>query len=173
MENKNKFTSKGDIIGGIVLYGIFALVGIGFLCYFFSLDELKFKEIIEHYINGASGANLKNGAIVNLIYTIGGKTGCIIFLILSIFLLSYITLKEIFKLRRFLCKERLFKQGLVADMDDDHVSRSLFVILKGLFSRKSFFRKPKIYSRKELRRMQQEIEESENNATRSRRNRKL
>jgi hypothetical protein len=64
----------------------------------------------------------KNGLVItNMVITAGAY---------------YIFLKEFFEFRRFLKKEKLFKQGLVDNMYDDHKPQSIFQLIKWVFSKK-------------------------------------
>lgn len=171
MENKNKFNSKGSIVGGIVLFGIFTLIGLYTLFYLLLLNDIEFKEVIENYANSGRGATIKTTAIVNFIYTFLGKIGCIMFLSLGTLLLMLSTAKEIKTLRRYLHKEKLFKMGLVSDMDDDCKPLSLFKFIKSLFRKnKNNQRKVKIYSRRELKEMKRELLERESTSRKTKGN---
>ena len=74
----------------------------------------------------------------------------------------YSTIEEINTLRRYLRKEKLFKQGLVADMDDDEKPKVFIGSIRQLFSKSkpssAFASK---YTRKELRKMKRELKEIE------------
>lgn len=159
MENKNKFDSKASIIGGMFLYGIFTLIGVLTFFYLLFLDNTEFTLVIEKYVDSGKGATLKTTAIVNFIYTFLGKEGCLIFLFLGCLLLLSVTIKDVKTLFRYLHKEKLFKMGLVNNMDDDYKPHSLFKSLKNLFNKEiNNQRKRKIYSKKELRKMKKEMD---------------
>ncbi len=162
MNNKNKFESKSSMIGGIILYGIFTLVGITILFYLLALNNEAFIDIIEKYILSGKGATIKTTAIIAFIYTFFGRIGCIIFLCIGILLLMYSAIEEIRTLHRYLRKEKLFKMGLVSNMDDDGKPQGLIKDIRQLFCKSepssSFVSK---YSRKELRKMKRELKELE------------
>lgn len=161
-KNKNKFTSKKNIIGGIILYGVFTIAGLWILLSMLSLNESEFKESIEHYIKGAAGATIKTRALVNFVYTFFGRKGVILFFIFLTVVISLALTNEIRTLSRYLRKEKLFKLGLVSDMDDDHRPVGLFQFLKGLFRKPKTGRpQVKTYSRRELREMKKKLQELE------------
>lgn len=165
MENKNKFESKISIIGGIIFYGVFTLVGISTFFYLLSLSGNEFTEVIKKYAASGKGATIKTTAIVNLIYTFFGRSGCIVFLILGDLLILCTLLKEISTLRRYLHKERLFKMGLVSNMDDDDKPLGIVKRVKQLFKKSkgsSVFK----YTRKDLRKMKKELEDMEKKSKR-------
>ena len=162
MNNKNKFGTKSSMIGGIIFYGIFTFIGIILLLYLLSLDNAVLMEVLKKYIDSGKGATIKTTAIIAFIYTFLGSTGCIIFLCIGILLLMYSTIEEINTLRRYLRKEKLFKQGLVSDMDDDEKPKGFIGSIRQLFSKSkpssAFASK---YTRKELRKMKRELKEIE------------
>lgn len=74
----------------------------------------------------------------------------------------YSMIEEINTFRRYLRKEKLFKQGLVSDMDDDEKPKGFIGSIRQLFSesRSSSVFASK-YTRKELRKMKRELKEIE------------
>jgi hypothetical protein len=65
-----------------------------------------------------------------------GKQGMVIAAGLILSGALYFFFKEFFEFRRFLKKEKLFKQGLVDNMYDDYKPRSIFQLIKWVFSKK-------------------------------------
>ena len=161
MSNKNKFESKASIIGGIIFYGIFTLIGITMLFYLLSLEPEVLIDVLKKYINSGKGATIKTTAVVAFIYTFLGSTGCIIFLCIGNLLLMYSTMEEINTLRRYLRKEKLFKMGLVSDMDDDERPRGLIGSIRLLFRKSPASSFASKYTRKKLRQMKRELKEIE------------
>lgn len=163
MEKKNKFESKSSIIGGIILYGLFTLIGMIIVVYLVSLTEKEFTNVIDHYVSNGKGATIKTRSVINFIYTYLGRIGCIIFLFIGDLLLFYTLFVEICTLRRYLHKEKLFKRGIVSNMDDDYKPQGLFKSLRNLFSKDfNYQNKRKLYSRKELKKMKKELEDLNN-----------
>lgn len=160
MEKKSKFESKSSIIGGIILYGLFTLIGMIIIAYLVTLTEKGFTNVIDHYVSNGKGATIKTRSIINFIYTYLGRIGCIVFLFVGDLLLIYTLFVEICTLRRYLYKEKLFKKGIVSNMDDDFKPQSLFKLLINLLSKDiNNQRNRKIYSKKELRKMKKELDD--------------
>ncbi len=163
MENKNKFDTKANIWGGIILYGTFTLIGITTLVYLLSLNNIEFAEIIKKYIASGKGSTLKTTTFINLIYTFLGRPGCIIFLFLGSLLLMYSTIKEVKTLNRYLHKEKLYKMGLVSNMDDDYKPVGLIKSIKQFFKKSGNTATSTVkYSRKDLRKMKKKLKDMEN-----------
>lgn len=162
MNNKNKFESKSSMIGGIIFYGIFTLIGVMTFFYLLSLNSNEFRDTIKEYIGSGKGATIKTTAIIAFIYTLWGRVGCMIFLCIGSFLLIYSTMEEINTLRRYLRKEKLYKMGLVSDMDDDEKPKGLIKSIIQLFHKsKSSSPFASKYTRKKLREMKRELKEIE------------
>lgn len=161
---KNKFDSKISIIGGVVFYFFFSLACTSFLVYWLLLNDSQFNDIIMRYIDRGKGINIKSSAVISIIYTYLGRNGCIAFMFFGTLLMYNELFKEIQTLCRYLRKEKLFKQGLVSDMDDDEKPKGLIKSIRLLFSkRKPSSNSARGYSRKELRKMKRELKEIEQN----------
>lgn len=71
-------------------------------------------------------------------------------------------MEEINTLRRYLRKEKLYKMGLVSDMDDDEKPKGLIKSIIQLFHKsKSSSPFASKYTRKKLREMKRELKEIE------------
>jgi|WetSurMetagenome_2_1015567.scaffolds.fasta_scaffold248685_1 hypothetical protein len=86
-----------------------------------------------------------------------GKQGMVIAAGLILSGALYFFLKEIFEFRRFLKKEKLFKQGLVDNMYDDHKPRRIFQIIKWVFSKKERNNRQK-YKFEDINKLQKDLE---------------
>lgn len=163
IEMKNKFDSKASIIGGVIFYGIFTFIGLLMLVELLTLNEKYFDDIIENYISNGKGINIKTRTIVNIIYSYFGRKGCIIFLVFGNLILSYTLYKEIYTLRRYLHKEKLYKMGLVSNMDDDYKPVGLIKSIKQFFKKSGNTATSTVkYSRKDLRKMKKKLKDMEN-----------
>ena len=161
MSNKNKFESKASIIGGVIFYAFFVLACTSFLVYWLLLNDSQFDEVIMHYINRGKGINIKTSGIVAIIYTYGGRKGCITFMFFGTLLIYNELFKEVQTLRRYLRKEKLFKMGLVSDMDDDERPKGLIGSIRQLFRKSPASSFASKYTRKKLRQMKRELKEIE------------
>ena len=159
---KNKFESKTSIVGGIIFYAFFSLSCTSFFIYWLLLSDSQFDDIIMRYISRGKGINIKTSTIVYIIYTYLGRNGCITFIFLGSLLIYNELFKEIQTLRRYLRKEKLFRQGLVSDMDDDDKPKGFIGSIRQLFSKsRSSSTFASKYTRKELRKMKRELKEIE------------
>ena len=117
----------------------FFLACISFLVYGLLLNDSRFDEVIMHYINRGKGINIKTSKIVAVIYTYFGRKGCITFIFLGSLLIYNELFKEIQTLRRYLRKEKLYKMGLVSDMDDDEKPKGFIKSIIQLFHKSKIF----------------------------------
>lgn len=96
------------------------------------------QELFDLYMNrgliGRSRQRMSIG-IQKFIVSNWGKQGLVITYGIITLGTYYLFVKEIFEFRRFLKKEKLFKQGLVDNMFDDHKPRSIFQLIKGIFNK--------------------------------------
>ena len=162
METKKKFEFKEDIIRGIIIFGIIALAGLHWCISLYLMDVDEFDEYIKDYISTGTGTNLRSSGLVAVFYSKFGRTGCLLFLFFCDAMVFCQSFEYLNTLRRYLRKEKLYKMGLVSDMDDDEKPKGLIKSIKQLFSKSkpssSFEAK---YSRKELRKMKRELKEIE------------
>ena len=167
---KNKFDSKISIIGGVVFFIFFSLACTSFLVYWLLLNDSQFNDIIMRYIDRGKGTNIKSSAVISIIYTYLGRNGCIAFMFLGTLLMYNELFKEIQTLRRYLRKEKLFKMGLVSDMNDDEKPKGLIGSIRQLFCKsKSSSAFASQYSRRRLRKMKKELNEIEKRQKRRKR----
>jgi hypothetical protein len=115
------------------------LIIIAFSWLFINLLIYSGKEIVEMFGNRELyGRAKKRGAIVlgRFLATKWGKPGIVIPSFLMLLGAIYYFLKEYFEFRRFLKKDKLYRQGLVDNLFDDNKPRSIFQIIKWVFSKK-------------------------------------
>lgn len=119
---------------------IFRLGVIALTVWWFSwVSGFREEELIKIFgyqdLIGSSGQR-GSQAIQMLIVNIWGKKGIVV--LASIFVLGalYYLIKEIREFRRFLRKDRLYKQGLVNNLYDDNPPPGFFKLIYLLFTRK-------------------------------------
>ena len=162
MENKKKFEFKENIFWSMIVFLIIALAGLWASIYVCSMNADEFNEYIKHYISNGTGAGARSSGLVSVFYSNFGRTGCLLFIFFCDAMVFCQSFEYLNTLRRYLRKEKLYKMGLVSDMDDDEKPKGLIKSIKQLFSKSkpssSFEAK---YSRKELRKMKRELKEIE------------
>ena len=162
MENKKKFEFKENIFWSMIVFLIIALAGLWASIYVCSMNADEFNEYIKHYISNGTGAGARSSGLVSVFYSNFGRTGCLLFIFFCDAMVFCQSFEYLNTLRRYLRKEKLYKMGLVSDMDDDEKPKGLIESIKQLFSKSkpssSFEAK---YSRKELRKMKRELNEIE------------
>ncbi len=162
MENEKKFESKADIVWSIIIFSIIALADLWYNIFLCLMDVDEFDKYIKEYISTAKGTSMRSSGIVAVFYSNFGRTGCLLFLLFCNAIIFHVSFGYLNTLRRYLRKEKLYKMGLVSDMDDDEKPQGLIKRMRLLFSKKktssSFAR---VYSRKELRKMKRELKELE------------
>lgn len=160
MDNR-KFESKSIIIGNLILQTVAVIMGGYVVMDILLKSDLEFEQFIDQYSNG-TGSTRSIRSIVYIIYKYSGRIGCLIIFSLIAGGILLIWIKEFNSLRRYLHKEKLFKMGMVSDMDDDYKPESLFKSLRNLVH-KDFGnqKKVKTYSRKELKEMKKKLSDIE------------
>jgi hypothetical protein len=132
----NNFKWKSTYYSNLVIMTIFVIAGTWLVFRTFMHSE---QEIIDLYMSrdfiGRARQKMAIG-IQKFIVSNWGKQGLEITYGTIAFGAYYLFIKEFFEFRRFLKKEKLFKQGLVDNMYDDHKPRSIFQIIKWVFSKK-------------------------------------
>ena len=162
MENKKKFEFKENIFWSMIVFLIIALADLWYNIFLCLMNTNEFDEYIKDYISTGTGTNLRSSGLVAVFYSKFGRTGCLLFLFFCDAMVFCQSFEYLNTLRRYLRKEKLYKMGLVSDMDDDEKPKGLIKSIKQLFSKSkpssSFEAK---YSRKELRKMKRELNEIE------------
>lgn len=163
MENKNKFDSKQSIIWKTIFNFCIALVALYYVVMLCLIDSVEFVKYIEHYIRSGTGISRGSSTIINVFYSGFGKIGVILFLILCNFILWWMTFTSLNRLRRYLHKEKLYKMGLVSNMDDDYKPVGLIKSIKQFFKKSGNTATSTVkYSRKDLRKMKKKLKDMEN-----------
>lgn len=164
MENKNKFESKADIIWSIIIFSAIAIGGLWSNISLCLMDTDEFDKYIMKYILTSKGTNLRSGGIVATFYFNFGRIGCLSFLLFCNAIVFHVSFRYLNTLRRYLRKEKLYKMGLVSDMDDDEKPKGLIKSIIQLFHKsKSSSPFASKYTRKKLREMKRELKEIEKN----------
>ena len=161
METKKKFEFKEDIIWGIIIFSIMALAGLHYCISLYLMDVDEFDEYIKDYISTGTGTNLRSSGLVAVFYSKFGRTGCLLFLFFCDAMVFCQSFEYLNTLRRYLRKEKLFKMGLVSDMDDDERPRGLIGSIRQLFRKSPASSFASKYTRKKLRQMKRELKEIE------------
>lgn len=152
LKNENKkFKSNSTYITHFVIY----IIGISLAVWvLFRLTNSTEQELINRYfeqelIGGASqrGAQVLQRILINNF----GKFGLVAIPLIGVIGLLNVLFKELFDYFRFLNKSKLFKQGLVNNLDDDYESVSIFERARSLFGLKSKKYPSNKKMRKELR----------------------
>ena len=149
-ENK-KFKSNSTYITHFVIY----IIGISLAVWvLFRLTNSTEQELINRYseqelIGGASqrGAQALQRMLINKF----GKFGLVAIPLIGVIGLLNVLLKELFEYSRFLKKSKLFRRGLINNLDDDYESISIFKRVRNLFDSKSKKYPSNKKMRKELR----------------------
>ena len=170
METKKKFESKADIIGGIIIFGIIALGDLWYNIFLCLMNVNEFDEYIKDYISTGTGTNLRSSGLVAVFYSNFGRTGCLLFLLFCNAMVFCQSFEYLNTLRRYLRKEKLYKMGLVSDMDDDEKPKGFIGSIRQLFYKsKSSSTFASQYSRRRLRKMKRELNEIEKRQKRGKR----
>ena len=162
MENKKKFDSKADIIWSMIVFFIIALAGLWANIYVGSMNADEFDKYIKNYISNGTGAGARSSGFVAVFYSNFGRIGCLLFVFFCNAMVFCQSLEYLNTLSRYLRKEKLYKMGLVSDMDDDEKSKGLIKSIIQLFHKsKSSSPFASKYTRKKLREMKRELKEIE------------
>ena len=162
MENKKKFESKANIIRAMIVFSIMALAGLLVNIHVCSMNADEFDEFIKDYISTGTGTNLRSSGLVSVFYSNFGRTGCLVFVFFCDAMVFCQSFEYLNTLRRYLSKEKLYKMGLVSDMDDDEKPKSFIGSIRQLFCKsKSSSAFASQYSRRRLRKMKKELSEIE------------
>ncbi len=156
MENKKKFEFKEDIFWSMIVFLIIALIGLHCNISLYLMDVDEFDEYIKDYISTGTGTNLRSSGLVAVFYSNFSRTGCLLFFCdAMVFCQSFEYLNTS---RRYLRKEKLFKMGLVSDMDDDEKPKGFIGSIRQLFSKsKSSSAFVRQYSRRRLKKIKKEL----------------
>jgi hypothetical protein len=123
--------------------------------FFFGFTENEIsKSFINQELIGSSSQRM-SGAIQEILARKFGKKGILGLTFVGILIGIYAFYKDIFEFRRFLKKEKLFKQGLVDNMYDDYKPRSIFQLIKWVFSKKERNTRQKY---KDINKLQKDLE---------------
>lgn len=146
----------------MIVFFIIALAGLWANIYISSMNAVEFDEYIKDYISNGTGAGARSSGLVVVFYSNFGRTGCLLFMFFCDAMVFCQSFSYLNTLRRYLRKEKLFKQGLVSDMDDDEKPKGFIGSIRQLFGKS----KPSLafaskYTRKELRKMKKELKEVE------------
>ncbi|MFW5983572.1 MAG: hypothetical protein ACOCQ4_03665 [bacterium] len=146
-----KFKSNSTYITRLIIY-IIGIAVFGWLLY--RLINSTEHELIQRYseqelIGGASqkGAKSLQRFLINKF----GKEGLIAVPLLVIIGVVYELLKEFGEYNRYLRKSKLFRRGLVSNLDDDYEPVSIFKRVRNIFGSKSKKNPSNKKMRKELR----------------------
>jgi hypothetical protein len=154
----NNFKWKSTYYSNLVIMTIFVIAGTWL---FFRTLMHSDQEIFDLYMNrdliGRARQKMAIG-IEKFIVGNWGKNGLVITNVIIASGAYYFFLKEFFEFRRFLKKEKLFKQGLVDNMYDDHKPQSIFQIIKWVFSKKERNTRQKY---KDINKLQKDLEKDE------------
>ena len=133
-KGKNKFKSSSIYITRLIVYviGVFA-----FSWLLFRLLNSTEQELINRYsdqelIGGASQRGSKS--LQRFLVNRFGKEGLIAIPLLVLIGVVYELFKEFAEYNRYLRKSKLFKRGLVSNMDDDQESVSIIRRIKNLYN---------------------------------------
>ena len=150
-KGNKKFKSNSTYI---VRFAIYIIGIIAFSWVLIRLFNATEQELVQRYseqelIGGASQRGSK--ALQRFLINKFGKEGLIAIPLLVIIGVVYELLKELSEYFRFLKKSKLFRQGIVNNLDDDYESVSIFKRIRNLFGSKSKKYPSNKKMRKELR----------------------
>lgn len=129
INNKKKFKSNKTYITYCVIY----IIGVSLISWvLIRLINSTEQELIVRYskqelIGGAKQRSAQ--ALQSLLVNKLGKSGLVAIPIIGLFFLIYEMLKEFAEYLRFIKKSKLFKQGLVNNLDDDFPRQNVFKFL--------------------------------------------
>ena len=162
METKKKFEFKENIFWSMIVFLIIALAGLWASIYVCSMNADEFNEYIKHYISNGTGAGARSSGLVSVFYSNFGRTGCLLFVFFCDAMVFCQSFEYLNTLRRYLRKEKLYKMGLVSDMDDDEKPKGFIGSIRQLFCKsKSSSAFTRQYSRRRLKKMKKELNEIE------------
>ena len=170
MGTKKKFESKADIIWGIIIFGIIALGGLWYNIFLCMMNTDEFDSFFKERVLSGTGTNLRSSGLLSVFYSNFGRMGCLLFLFFCNAMVFCQSFEYLNTLRRYLRKEKLYKMGLVSDMDDDEKPKGLIGSIRQLFCKsKSSSAFARQYSRRRLKKMKRELNEMEKRQKRGKR----
>ena len=126
LNNNKKFKSKKTYIIHFIIYIIGITFGIWILFFLINLTE---QEVIDIFLSQELiGSAKQRGAqaLQRFIIYNFGKRGLLLIMSLIVIGIFYEMLKEFAEYLRFIKKTKLFKQGLVNNLDDDFPRQNVF-----------------------------------------------
>jgi hypothetical protein len=131
--SKNKyFRANTEYYFRMIVFA-FAITGSMFL--FFWLLSTNEEDLVDIFGQQESSGNSSHRgvqAIEMILVKCFGKFGVVTIPILAIIEFSYFLIKEVFEFSRFLKKDKLYKQGLVNNLEDDYIPVSFFQAIRNV-----------------------------------------
>lgn len=127
--------------------------------YTYFMSPLEFHDFFSNWSVTGSAAQKRAGALIIFTYKYFGRNGILVLGTTMTLIVDLETIGSFLKLVRYHRKNRLYKRGLVTNLDDDYEFPRLSVLIKNLFTKdKSKRRRIAFRSKKEYREMRKKFE---------------
>ena len=126
---------------------------------FYLMSSVEFQEFFSNWSVTGSAEQKRAGALIVFTYKYFGRNGILTLTTIMVLLVDLETIGDFLKFVRYHRKNRLYKRGLVTNLDDDYEFPRLSVLVKNLFTKDRSKRKRIAFrSKKEYREMRNKLE---------------